>query len=106
MANRLKGKRTLITGGASGIGRACVELFMEEGARVALWDVDEAEGLKLAKRLGEGGVRFMRVDVSEEKAVSAASKEAVDWLGGLDALVNNAGVGGVRPAEGAGKPEP
>ncbi len=95
MANRLKGKRTLITGGASGIGRACVELFVEEGARVVLWDVDEAEGLKLAKKLGEGAVRFMSVDVSEETQVSGAAKEAVEWLGGLDALVNNAGVGGV-----------
>lgn len=80
----LDGLRALITGGASGIGLAVVRAFGEQGARVAVLDIAEA---------GPPGVAYHHADVTEDAAVRAGVTAAVGGLGGLDVLVNNAGVG-------------
>lgn len=94
--DRLQSKRVIVTGGAVGIGRACVERMVEEGAGVAIFDVLEAEGTALAKALiGQGHeVGFWKVDVADEAAVKAAIDEAATRFGGLDVMVNNAGISG------------
>jgi NAD(P)-dependent dehydrogenase (short-subunit alcohol dehydrogenase family) len=90
---RLEGKVAVITGAASGIGRASAQLFIEEGARVVIADVMEDRGNPLADELGENAV-FLRVDVSQEDDVKAAIDLAVEKFGGLDCMFNNAGIGG------------
>ena len=90
MTGRLAGKIALVTGGAQGIGRAIVEKFVGEGARVSFLDRDEAGGAAAARELG--GIRFIRTDVTREVEVEAAIGDLVRGEGGLDVLVNNAGV--------------
>jgi NAD(P)-dependent dehydrogenase (short-subunit alcohol dehydrogenase family) len=94
---RLDGKAAVITGGASGIGEATVRLFVDEGARVVIADVQDAKGERLADTLG-GAAVFQHTDVSSEDDVRAAVQRAVDEYGRLDCMFNNAG----RP--GAGGP--
>jgi len=88
----------VITGGASGIGRASVLRFLDEGARVVVADMNEANGqatLDQAASAGHAGrVRFVRADVAEEKDVEALLQSAVRDFGRLDCVFNNAGVGG------------
>ena len=72
---RLEGKVAVITGAASGIGRASAQLFIEEGARVVIADVMEDRGNPLADELGENAV-FLRVDVSQEDDVRQSD---LDW---------------------------
>lgn len=93
---RLDGKRIIVTGGSLGIGRACVERMAEAGAQVAIFDILEDEGQALATELTEAGhrVSFTRLDVTDEAAVKAAIDGAADTMGGLDGLVNNAGISG------------
>ncbi len=95
---RLDGKVAVITGGASGMGKASVELFLREGARVVMADLNEANGRALLGRLGPEGwsdlADFVRVDVAEEDQVVAMLERARDRFGRLDVLFNNAGVGG------------
>jgi NAD(P)-dependent dehydrogenase (short-subunit alcohol dehydrogenase family) len=94
--NRLRGKRAIVTGGATGIGSACVERMAGEGASVAIFDVLEGEGRLQADDLStrRGDVTCWRVDVTSEQAVRDAIDAAAARLGGLDILVNNAGVSG------------
>ncbi|WP_137388605.1 SDR family NAD(P)-dependent oxidoreductase [Rhodoligotrophos defluvii] len=82
---KLAGRRILITGAASGIGRAAAELFAQEGASLALLDQDEA-GLVDLKGTA------VPVDVSDEASVEVAIREAANALGGIDGLVNVAGI--------------
>ena len=91
---RLQNKVAAVTGGAQGIGRAIVEKFHSEGARVALLDIDEVRGSAAATTLGESdpGVLFMRCDITREADVERAFAAMVEQFGGLDILVNNAGV--------------
>jgi NAD(P)-dependent dehydrogenase (short-subunit alcohol dehydrogenase family) len=94
--NRLSGKVVIVTGGAMGIGRACVIRMAEEGAKVAIFDVMEKEGKALASELAgrncEAG--FWNVDVTSEAAVTAAMDAVAARFGGIDVMVNNAGVSG------------
>ena len=90
---RLEGKIAVITGGASGIGSASAQLFVEEGARVVIADIMEDRGNALADELG-GSAVFLRVDVSQEDDVKAAVDLAVEKFGRLDCMFNNAGIGG------------
>ncbi len=93
---RLIGKCVIVTGGAVGIGRACVERMVEEGARVAILDVLEAEGAALASKLAEKGhdVAFWKADVADEANVRNAIDAAAARFGGLHVMVNNAGISG------------
>lgn len=91
MANELAGKVAVITGGASGIGRATVELFVAEGAKVVIADIADEAGDALAERLGASAV-YQRTDVADPMAVEAMIDLAVSRFGGIDVLFNNAGM--------------
>jgi NAD(P)-dependent dehydrogenase (short-subunit alcohol dehydrogenase family) len=88
----LEGKRALVTGGTTGLGRAIAERFGAEGARVVITGRDRDLGEQAAAGLG-AHVRFVAADAGDPEAVTASVSAAVDHLGGLDVLVNNAGIG-------------
>jgi NAD(P)-dependent dehydrogenase (short-subunit alcohol dehydrogenase family) len=88
----LEGKRVLVTGGTTGLGRAIAERFGTEGARVVITGRDRDLGEQAAAGLG-AHVRFVAADAGDPEAVTASVSAAVDHLGGLDVLVNNAGIG-------------
>ncbi|HEX3982640.1 MAG TPA: SDR family NAD(P)-dependent oxidoreductase, partial [Acidisoma sp.] len=85
------GLRVLVTAGASGIGRAIAEVFVEDGAKVHVCDINETALVDCAKRLG---VTTSIADVSNEAQVKCMVEDAVRALGGLDVLINNAGIAG------------
>jgi len=91
---RLSGKVAIITGGASGIGAGTAELFVSEGARVVIADLQDDRGERLAAKLG-ADARYRRTDVGEEKDVEAVVAHAVKTFGRLDCMFNNAGLVGV-----------
>src|SRR3984885_14622924 len=91
MVNELAGKVANATGGASGIGAGIVEKFLDEGARVVIADVERDRGEDLAATLGADAV-FRLTDVSDPNQVGALVAAAVETFGGLDVMVNNAGV--------------
>ena len=88
---RLQDRVCLITGGAAGIGRATAAQFVEEGAIVAICDLDEAAGQDVAASLGEAAT-FFKVNVVDRPAVQAWVDAVVDRYGRVDVLVNNAGI--------------
>ncbi|NUQ65968.1 MAG: SDR family oxidoreductase [Pirellulales bacterium] len=92
--NHLSGRTVLITGGTSGIGEACTELFARSGAKVVAMSIQPKEGAALAERLtGEGHTCvFFHGDVSKEADVKAAVDLAVEKFGRLDVAHSNAGV--------------
>lgn len=90
---KLDGKVAVITGGASGIGKASAKLFIKEGARVIIGDVMDDRGMALAEELGEDAA-YVHADVSQEDQVQAAVAHAVEKFGKLDCMFNNAGIGG------------
>ncbi|MBL4781549.1 MAG: glucose 1-dehydrogenase [Porticoccaceae bacterium] len=90
----LDGKVAVITGGASGIGERAVRLFIEEGARVVIADMQVERGEALSAELGDAAV-FAKVEVRQEVEVKAAIDLAVSQWGRLDIIFNNAGFGGV-----------
>ena len=94
--NRLAGKTAIVTGGAIGIGRACVIRMAEEDAKVAIFDLLEAEGKALAADLTAKGheAAFWPVDVADEAGMKTAIDAAAARFGGLHVLVNNAGISG------------
>ncbi len=87
----LKDKRIVITGGASGIGAATAERFLEEGARVAVVDRDSAGRARIQAQL-PSLAGALHADVSDPQAVASAFAQVDDILGGLDVLINNAGI--------------
>jgi NAD(P)-dependent dehydrogenase (short-subunit alcohol dehydrogenase family) len=91
---QLEGKVALITGGASGIGRATAVLLAREGAAVAIADLDEASGQEVVQQIVAGGGQaiFVLCNVAEAKSCERAVVSTVEKLGGLDILVNNAGI--------------
>ncbi|MCJ2179509.1 glucose 1-dehydrogenase [Novosphingobium album (ex Hu et al. 2023)] len=91
MAQELAGKVAIITGGASGIGRATVELFVAEGAKVVIADIQDAAGEALAAALGDAAV-YHHTDVGSEEDMQAVVDFAVEHFGGLDIMFNNAGM--------------
>jgi NAD(P)-dependent dehydrogenase (short-subunit alcohol dehydrogenase family) len=91
MGQELAGKVAIVTGGASGIGRATVELFVAEGAKVVIADVDVEQGEALATSLGASAV-FKRTDVADADDVQELVEFAVGQFGGLHVMFNNAGV--------------
>jgi NAD(P)-dependent dehydrogenase (short-subunit alcohol dehydrogenase family) len=91
----LTGKRGVVTGGAQGIGRAVVERLLRSGASVAIWDMDEAQARKTAQELaGSGKVIAVKADVTDWVSIEKATAETAKILGGIDLLVNNAGIAG------------
>ncbi|MBP3983476.1 glucose 1-dehydrogenase [Pseudoxanthomonas helianthi] len=96
--NRVHGKVCIVTGAALGIGRACALRLAEEGAKVALFDMRDAEGEALAAELRARGheATYWTVDVSRETEVSAAMVAVAARFGGVHVLVNNAGIAGAN----------
>lgn len=88
---RLEGKAALVTGGASGIGLAAARRFVAEGARVAITDRDEALGAAAARELGEDAF-FIRHDVTSEADWAATMQACVSRFGGVDIVLNSAGI--------------
>ncbi len=93
MGQELSEKVAIVTGGANGIGRATVELFVEEGAKVVIADVDAVRGEELAAKLG-GAAAFKRTDVASADEIQDLVDFAVARFGGLDVMFNNAGISG------------
>ncbi|UZW56442.1 SDR family oxidoreductase [Sphingobium sp. JS3065] len=93
MIRRFADKTVLITGGSSGIGAACVAAFLSEGAKVASAD------LRLPEIDQDERVLRLAVDVSDAAQATRMVADAVDVLGGIDILVNSAGIGAVEPSE-------
>jgi NAD(P)-dependent dehydrogenase (short-subunit alcohol dehydrogenase family) len=94
--NRLTGKVAIVTGAAIGLGRAIALRMAEEGAKVALFDRLDEEGAAFERELAARGLaaKFRHCDVSNENEVAHAIDDAVRHFGGLNVLVNNAGVAG------------
>jgi len=92
--NKLKAKVAIITGGAAGIGEATVKKFLDEGAIVSAWDINQEMGDALVAHLQtpDNQLEFRAVDVTDEKAVNTAITAIVEKYGSLDILVNNAGI--------------
>jgi len=91
---RLDGKIAVITGGSSGIGKATVEVFIKEGAKVIFGDILDERGEKLAKDLGENAI-FKHINVRNEAEIKVLIDSAVNTFGRLDIVFTNAGFGGV-----------
>jgi len=98
----IAGKIALVTGAASGIGRATAQLFADEGARVAVVDRDSEGVSRVAGEIEEAGgtATAWKLDVQDAARIRQVVGEVVDRFGGLDILVNNAGVSLLQPAAG------
>ncbi|MDE1173525.1 MAG: glucose 1-dehydrogenase [Parvibaculaceae bacterium] len=94
MGGRLEGKVAIITGGTSGIGLGTVELFLKEGAKVVVGDLQDHKGEALEREHG-GIVSYCRTNVAQEEDVKNLVAHAIGKYGKLDVIFNNAGFGGV-----------
>jgi NAD(P)-dependent dehydrogenase (short-subunit alcohol dehydrogenase family) len=94
MTDRLTGRVAVITGGASGIGKATALRFLAEGARVVVGDLNAEAGAALLAEVGDDALRVQTTDVSDEQQVEALIATATTTFGQLDILFNNAGIGG------------
>ena len=96
----LQGRRVLVTGAARGLGEAFARALLAAGARVALTDVLHERGQALASELGAHAAYFP-MDMAQPEAIAAGMVQTVQWLGGLDGLVNNAAItnSGGKPME-------
>ena len=92
---RLEGKVAVITGATGGIGSAAARLFTDEGARVALVDLDEAALRETVRSIGEDKASYTVADVTQPEQTQAYIDAAVDRWGGIDVLLANAGIEGV-----------
>lgn len=90
MSQELKDKVAIVTGGASGIGRASAQLFAREGAKVVIADLNTEGGESLARELGDAAV-FHRTDVSDVQEIQTLINYALQTFGGLHIMFNNAG---------------
>src|SRR3954452_24030155 len=97
MPGELDGKVAIVTGGAGGLGKATVELFVKEGASVVIADVHVDAGEELADALGDAA-EFKHTDVTHADQIQAAVDLAVEHFGGLHVMFNNAGVGSALTA--------
>ncbi|MBE0409830.1 MAG: glucose 1-dehydrogenase [Anaerolineales bacterium] len=92
---KLKDRVAIVTGGAKGIGQGVAKVMIQEGAKVAVVDWDEANGKKTALKLQEtgGDAIFIKCDVSNEEQVKNMVQKTLEHYGRIDILVNNAGIG-------------
>lgn len=88
---RLDNKVAIITGGASGIGKAASVKFVAEGAKVVIWDMNEEQGKATEAELG-GMAKFYKVNTANSADVNKAAEEAIATFGKIDILINNAGI--------------
>jgi NAD(P)-dependent dehydrogenase (short-subunit alcohol dehydrogenase family) len=93
--NELVGNVAIITGGSGGIGFGIAQRFAQEGAKVLIADIDERAGNEAVAQLGPNSA-FKRTDVSDQQQLREAVDFAVATFGGLDIMINNAGIGGAR----------
>jgi NAD(P)-dependent dehydrogenase (short-subunit alcohol dehydrogenase family) len=95
---KLQGKVAVITGGASGIGAATARLFVSEGAKVVLVDLNEEKGKAFEQELKElnAGALFVKANITSEEEVADVFKQAVETFGKVDVVFNNAGIGRVH----------
>ena len=90
---KLSGKIAVVTGGAQGLGRACVERFLQEGAKVVIGDINGAQLAATAKELGQPDrIRTVEVDITKRADVERLVTAAVTEFGRLDIMLNNAGI--------------
>jgi len=94
MDKRLSNRVAIITGGARGIGKATAQRFIQEGAKVVIWDVNEELGEATARELStdESACLFMKVNTTDFDSVKAAAAEVAEKMGQIDILINNAGI--------------
>ena len=97
----MEGLAAVITGAGRGLGKAIAERFFQEGARVALWDIDLEAAKQVRDGLDPSGNKAIagRVDITNEEEVSRAVSETLERFGRIDVLVNNAGISRHRPIE-------
>ena len=98
--------RAIVTGGVSGLGLAVAEHLVANGGRVALFDVNDDKGAAAVDALGQDNARYIRTDVTDEDGVNASVEAAKEFLGGIDAAVNCAGVIGAGRVLGREGPMP
>jgi len=84
--------KAIVTGGASGLGEACIRHLVKEGANAVILDLDQARGEKLSAELGEN-VIFVKTDVTSDESVQAAINMAIQVFGGINIAINCAGIG-------------
>lgn len=102
LSRSVAGHRVIITGAASGMGRAMAHLFAREGARVAVTDLDAEGCAAVVAELDAAGISSARafpLDVADSAAITRVVSRTADDFGGIDVLVNNAGVSSFRPLE-------
>ena len=102
---RLDGKTVLVTGGASGLGGATVEMVVQAGGHAVILDVNDAAGSALASKLG-ARVRFVKTDVTNDADVQRAVDKAVQAFGAVHGAVNAAGIGVAERVLGKEGPQP
>lgn len=95
---RLLGKVAVVTGGASGIGKNTAEMFVREGAKVVVTDINARKGKKVAEALGESAI-FVEHNVANEEAWKACVEATMEAFGQWDILINNAGLGILKNIE-------
>ncbi|MCY7312481.1 MAG: SDR family oxidoreductase [Pseudoxanthomonas sp.] len=103
---QLSQTRAVITGGVSGLGLAVARHFVTHGGRVALFDVNDDKGAAAVAALGEANARYFRTDVTDEDSVASNVAAASEFLGGVNAAINCAGILGAGRVLGKEAPMP
>src|SRR5436190_19884094 len=103
---QLKQTRAVITGGVSGLGFAVAQHLVANGAKVALFDINDEKGAAAVAELGAANATYLRTDVTDEANVEANIASAADFLGGLNAAINCAGILGAGRMLGKEAPMP
>ena len=103
---QLESVRAIVTGGVSGLGLAVAEHLVKHGGKVALFDVNDDKGADAVAALGDANARYFRTDVTDEPGVAANVDAAAQFLGGLNAAINCAGILGAGRVLGREAPMP